>query len=70
MILWRGWLLRRAARDLGLSTAAFWQAADLDDAQRRLAGFDAQQLVLPLLQAARGLDKALPDTLAAAGDRS
>ncbi|WP_332744534.1 MotA/TolQ/ExbB proton channel family protein [Hydrogenophaga sp.] len=70
VILWKGWLLRRAARDLGLSTAAFWQAADLDDAQRRLVTFDAQQLVLPLLQAALGLANALPHTLAAAGDRS
>ena len=70
VILWKGWLLRRAAADLSLSTAAFWQASDLDDAQARLGRFDPQQIVLPLLQAARGLDSAAPHTLAAAGDRS
>ena len=70
VILWKGWLLRRAARDLQLSTAAFWQAADLEDAQRRLGTFDAQQLVLPLLRAALGLNTTAPHTLAAAGDRS
>lgn len=70
VILWKAWLLRRAAADLNLSTAAFWQASDLDDAQARLGRFDPQQLVSPLLQAARGLDSAAPHTLAAAGDRS
>lgn len=70
VILWKGWLLRRAAADLNLSTAAFWQAADLTDAQARLQRFDPQQLVLPLLDAARSLDNAAPHTLAAAGDRS
>lgn len=70
VIVWKGWLLRRAVADLSLSTAAFWQAADLTDAQARLQRFDPQQLVLPLLQAARGLDNAVPHTLAAAGDRS
>ncbi len=70
VILWKAWLLRRAAADLNLSTTAFWQASDLDDAQARLGRFDPQQIVLPLLQAARGLDSAAPHTLAAAGDRS
>ena len=70
VILWKAWLLRRAAADLNLSTAAFWQASDLDDAQARLGRFDPQQLVLPLLLAARGLEGAAPHTLAAAGDRS
>lgn len=70
VILWKAWLLRRAATDLGLSTAAFWQANDLDDAQARLQRFDPRQIVLPLLQAARGLDAAAPHSLAAAGERS
>jgi biopolymer transport protein ExbB len=70
VILWKAWLLRRATIDLNLSTAAFWQATDLDDAQARLRSFDLQQLVLPLLQAARSLDGAAPHTLAAAGDRA
>ncbi|RZL08047.1 MAG: MotA/TolQ/ExbB proton channel family protein [Rubrivivax sp.] len=62
VILWKGWLLRRAA--------AFWQAADLDDAQRRLDRFDVQRIVLPLLQAARSLDDAAPRTLATSADRA
>ncbi|MCW5655459.1 MotA/TolQ/ExbB proton channel family protein [Hydrogenophaga sp.] len=70
VILWKVWLLRRAAHGVGLATAAFWQAADLDDAQRRVQGFDPQGIVLPLLLAARGLDEALPHTLAVAGDRA
>ncbi|MGE0427839.1 MAG: MotA/TolQ/ExbB proton channel family protein [Hydrogenophaga sp.] len=70
VILWKGWLLRRAAKDMSLSTATFWQASDLDDAQRRLVGFDSRRIVLPLVQAARGLDAAAPLTLATAADRS
>jgi len=70
VIVWKAWLLRRAAKDVGLSTAAFWQSSDLDDAQRRLAAFDPQGIVLPLLRAARALDDAAPRTLATAADRS
>lgn len=70
VILWKAWLLRSAASNAGLCTASFWQSADLDDAQRRLERFDAQRIVLPLLQAARGLDAAAPGTLATAADRS
>lgn len=70
VILWKGWLLRRAASDVQLSVAAFWQADHLDDAQQRLARFDAQRLLLPLVQATRSLDQSAPHTLAAAGDRS
>jgi biopolymer transport protein ExbB len=70
VILWKGWLLRRAVRDVQTSTAAFWQAAYLDEAQQRLKTFDPRRLVLPLLEAARTIDQAAPQTLAAAGDRS
>ena len=70
VILWKGWLLRRAVRDVQLSAAAFWQAADLNAARERLGHFDAQRLVLPLVDAARTLEQAAPNTLAAAGDRS
>ena len=70
VILWKTWVLRRAASDVQRSTAAFWQASDLDDAQRRLLAFDHRQLVQPLVAAARGLSATLPGTLAAAGDRS
>ena len=70
VILWKAWLLRRAVLDVRVASAAFWQAADLDDAEQRLGAFDPQALLLPLLQAARGLDRAAPTTLAVAGDRS
>ena len=70
VILWKGWLLRRAVRDVQTSTAAFWQAGYLDEAQQRLKTFDPRRLVLPLLEAARTIEQAAPQTLAAAGDRS
>jgi biopolymer transport protein ExbB len=70
VILWKGWLLRRAVRDVQLSAAAFWQAADLNAGRERLGHFDAQRLVLPLVDAARTLEQTAPNTLAAAGDRS
>jgi biopolymer transport protein ExbB len=70
VILWKGWLLRRAVSDVRTSTAAFWQAGGLDEAQQRLKTFDPRRWVLPLLDAARTIEQAAPQTLAAAGDRS
>jgi biopolymer transport protein ExbB len=70
VILWKLWWLRRVRRGLPLAVAAFWQAADLDDAQRRLEGFDTARVALPLLMAARALDEAPAHTLAVAGDRA
>ncbi len=70
VILWKGWMLRRAAADVQLAAAAFWQAPDLGAARERLAHFDAQGLVLPLADAAQALELATPGTLALAGDRS
>ena len=70
VILWKGWMLRRALADVQRSAAAFWQAVDLDDGQRRLGGFDSQALLVPLVHAARTLEQTAPHTLAAAGDRS
>lgn len=67
VILWKGWLLRRAGTDVARSTAAFWQSADLADARRKVAAFDREELVLPLVAAA----EAQPvGPLAAAGDRA
>jgi biopolymer transport protein ExbB len=70
VILWKGWLLRRAMRNVWTSTSAFWQASDLDEAQQRLRTFDTGRLVAPLVDAARTIEQAPPQTLAAAGDRS
>lgn len=67
VIVWKGWLLRRAGSDLARSTAAFWQAPSLAAARQRLPVFDRQALLLPLLAAADGQ---AAGTLAGAGERS
>ncbi len=67
VILWKAWLLQRASRDVQRCTAAFWQAPALADGRGRVAAFDRESLVLPLIDAT-GTDGA--GTLAAAGDRS
>lgn len=66
-IVWKIWLLRRASGDVARSTAVFWQSSALADAQQKVAAFDREALVLPLI-AATGLQA--PGTLASAGDRS
>jgi biopolymer transport protein ExbB len=67
VILWKAWLLRRASADVGRSTAAFWQAGSLEQAQAQVGGFDRENLVLPLIAAVQAPSSG---TLAAAGDRS
>lgn len=52
VILWKGWLLRRAGADLARSLAAFWQAPALGSARARVQAFDRQALLLPLLESA------------------
>jgi biopolymer transport protein ExbB len=67
VILWKGWLLQRALRDVARSTAAFWQARSLADALRTMAAFDREALVTPLVAATQ---IQATGTLAGAGDRS
>lgn len=67
VILWKSWLLRRAQRDVGRSTAAFWQSASVEQARQVVGGFDRESLVLPLIAATQA---ERPGSLAAAGDRS
>jgi biopolymer transport protein ExbB len=67
VILWKAWLLRRAAADVARGTAAFWQAGSLDSARDLLVALDREALVLPLLDATR---PAAPGVLAASGDRA
>ncbi|OYU43733.1 MAG: flagellar motor protein MotA [Burkholderiales bacterium PBB4] len=67
VILWKGWLLRRALRDVARSTAAFWQARSLDDGRAAVQVFDREHLLQPLIEATR-MDQT--GTLAAAGDAS
>ena len=67
VILWKAWLLQRATGDVARSTAAFWQSASIDEASSRVAAFDREQLVLPLIAATNIKDS---QTLASAGDKS
>ncbi|HXD43449.1 MAG TPA: MotA/TolQ/ExbB proton channel family protein [Ramlibacter sp.] len=67
VILWKAWLLRRAARDVSRSTAAFWQSASVDQARQSVGAFDREDLVLPLITATQ---QEAAGSLAAAGDRS
>ena len=71
VILWKAWLLRRAAGDVARSTAAFWQAASVADAEQNIKAFDRSALVLPLLVATKsGANGAWAGSLAGAADRS
>ncbi|WP_048438352.1 MotA/TolQ/ExbB proton channel family protein [Caenimonas sp. SL110] len=67
VILWKGWLLRRASVDVNRSIAAFWQARTIDDAKPAVTAFDRQQLVMPLIAATT---EQAQGSLASAGDRS
>ncbi|MBG6073280.1 biopolymer transport protein ExbB [Polaromonas sp. CG_9.7] len=67
VIFWKGWLLRRAAGDVARSTAAFWQSTSIDAASAKVAVFDRESLVLPLIAATQARAHG---TLATAGDKS
>ena len=67
VIVWKAWLLKRAVGDVARSTAVFWQSASVEDAQPKVAAFDREALVLPLIAATR---LQAGGTLASAGDRA
>ncbi len=52
LIFWKGWLLRRANRDIARAVPAFWDAATLDGGRERLHALDRERVLLPLLDAA------------------
>ena len=52
LILWKAWLLRRAAADIARAVPAFWDAAGIDEGRTRLAANDRERVLLPLLEAA------------------
>jgi biopolymer transport protein ExbB len=52
VIAWKGWVLRRAARDLARAVPAFWDAASVLDGRARLAALDREKVLLPLFDAA------------------
>ena len=56
VILWKGWVLQRARRDIATAVPAFWAADTLAAGQARLAALDREQLLLPLLQASTTAD--------------
>jgi biopolymer transport protein ExbB len=65
LILWKGWVLRRASADIHRAVPAFWDAATLADGEQRLKAMDRERVLHPLLTAATALPQAL--TLEAAG---
>lgn len=52
VIFWKGWLLRRVRADIGRAVPAFWSATDLAAGRERLAAFDREGVLQPLLDAA------------------
>src|SRR3954463_2584943 len=52
IILWKGWLLRRAGGDIQRGVAAFWGAASIAEARHRLQGLDPEAVLRPLVDAA------------------
>lgn len=63
---WKWRLLARVTHDVPRSVAAFWQAPGFEDARQRVAQFDRDGCVLPLLDATL---MPLGGTLASSGDR-
>lgn len=67
VILWKAWLFKRAVGDVARSTAAFWQSVSVAEAADKVAAFDREQLVLPLIAAS---NMEAGNTLATRGDKS
>jgi len=53
LIGWKLFVLRRARRDLTRAVPAFWAAPDWGTAEAQVRALDREQLLLPLLEAAR-----------------
>ncbi len=58
VIFWKGWVLRRARRDIALAVPAFWAADGLDGGRTRLAALDRERVLAPLLDAATASEAA------------
>ena len=65
LIFWKGWVLRRARRDIARAVPAFWAAGAIDQGRTALAGLDREGVLLPLLDAAMAAPAA--DTLESRG---
>ena len=51
-ILWKLWVLKRARRDIERGVPAFWAAPTLAEGRDRMAAFDREQVLAPLIDAA------------------
>ena len=51
-ILWKGWVLRRAQRDIERAVPAFWAAPAIGEGRDRIAALDRETLLVPLIEAA------------------
>ena len=67
VILWKTWLLNRAAGDVARSTAVFWQSPSVEAACNKIAAFDREAFVLPLVLATQAK---VHGTLATASDKA
>jgi biopolymer transport protein ExbB len=67
VILWKAWLLKRAVGDVARSAAAFWQSASVAEGAEKVALFDREALLLPLMAAS---NMEAGNTLATRGDKS
>ncbi len=65
LILWKGWVLRRANVDIARAVPAFWDAGTVDEGRLRLAALDRERVLVPLLEAATA--KPVAQTLEASG---
>jgi len=52
VIFWKGWLLRRVHVDLQRAVPAFWAAPSVEAGRDRLAAFDREAVLKPILDAA------------------
>jgi biopolymer transport protein ExbB len=52
LIIWKIWLLRRAAADIQRAVPAFWAASGVEEGHLRLGALDRERVLLPLLDAA------------------
>ncbi|MEY2891735.1 MAG: hypothetical protein RJA98_1643 [Pseudomonadota bacterium] len=66
LIFWKGWMLRRVRHDLARAVPAFWSAPDVAQGRQRLATWDREQALSPLLDAALAQPQA--QTLEAHGE--
>ncbi len=67
VILWKAWMLRRAAGEVTRGVAAFWQAPTLAEGATRAGDIDRAGLVQPLIESTQAPDGG---TLAASGERA